>query len=115
MKKVQFGKTLYLNEYTEYDKTSLHKLFGKLYDQLNKAEESGLKKVYAQFQSTMDPYENAIGPVEVEIRGERELYPHEVRDNLEQKRIQALATKLKVTFYEASVVDRLEKANKVKL
>jgi hypothetical protein len=115
MKEDQFGEDIYLNEYTEYDKTTLHQLFGELYDKLDKAEQSGFKGVFVQFRSTTDPYETYAGPVEVQVRGQRGLNMFEKAEEEEQKRIEALSRKLGVTFYEASVVDRLEKAKKVKL
>lgn len=115
MREVQFGEDTYLNAYEEYDKTSLHKLFGELYDKLDKAEQAGLKNTYVTFESTIDPYETYAGPVEIKVMGYRKPNEREKAEELEQQRIEALAKKLNVTFHEACIVDRLEKANKVKL
>lgn len=118
MRKVetQFGEDIYLNEYTEYNEKELGVLFSDLRGKLIEAEKSGLTDVYVQFRSTLEPYEdNSTGPVEVQVRGYRELNSLEKVQQKEQERIQNLANKLGVTFYEASVVDRLEKQKKVKL
>lgn len=116
MKEDQFGETRYLNCYEKYNKTELHKLFGELYDQLDKAEQAGFTEVHVVFESTIDPYEPyPPGPVEVTVAGQRELRPEELEEEEVQHRIYNLAAKLGITFYEASVVDRLEKAKKVKL
>lgn len=112
----QFGSDIYLNECTEYDVHELEKLFINLLKQMNGASKSGLKNVFVQFRSTLDPYEaGCTGPVEVQIRGYRELNSLEKMEQQEQERIQALADKLGITFYEASVADRLEKQKKIKL
>ncbi len=73
MKETQFGDSIDLSAFTKYDTPALHKLFGELYDQLDKAEQSGLKEVFVQFRSRFDPYDNFSMPVEVSIRGKREL------------------------------------------
>lgn len=112
----RYGSDIYLNEYTEYNVHELEELFIKLLKQMNEATKSGLENVFVQFSSTLEPYEdNCIGPVEVQVRGYRKLNSLEKVEQQEQERIQALANKLGVTFYEASVVDRLEKQKKVKL
>ena len=112
----QFGEDIYLNEYTEYNEEELGVLFSNLRGKLVDAEKSGLTDVFVQFRFTLEPYEAmSTGPVEVQVRGYRELNSLEKVQQKEQERIQDLAIKLGVTFYEASVVDRLEKQKKVKL
>ena len=110
----QFGRDIYLNQYTEYDEEGLGDLILDLKDKLEAAKKSGLTRVFVQFRSTLEPYENcSCGPVEVQVRGYRGCtYEEKVKEE-EQKRIQALADKMGVSFYEASVVFRLEKLNKV--
>lgn len=110
----QFGETLYLNEYTEYDEEDLGDLFIDLKDKLEAAKKSGLTNVFVQFRSTLEPYEDcSCGPVGVQVRGHRGCTHEELLRKEEQKRIQVLADKMGITFYEASVVSRLEKLNKV--
>lgn len=112
----QFGEDIYLSEYTEYDEEDLGDLFISLKDKIDQAKQSGLTGAYVQFRSTLEPYEdNSTGPVEVQIRGYRELNSLEKVQQREQERIRELATKLGISFYEASVVDRLEKQKKLKL
>lgn len=116
MRTQKFGQDIFLPDYESYNKAALLELFERLSGELEKAEQSGLKNVRLVFSSTLEPYEDCcVGPVEVKISGDRELNDFEKAQELEQKRIGALAKKLNVTFYEASLVDRLEKANKVKL
>lgn len=116
MKEEQYGQDDYLSEYTEYDKASLRELYESLLSKMEDAEKSGLKNVFVQFSSTLDPYEDcSLGPVQVQTIGHRELNLWEKAQQLEQERIQNLATKLGITFYEAGVVDKLEKQKKVKL
>lgn len=111
----QFGEVTYLNYYEEFDKISLHKLFGDLYAKLDEAEQAGFKDPYVVFESTIDPYDPLPGPVEIQVRGQRKLTVGEELELKEEERIEALSKKLGVTFYEASVIDRAQKVGKVKL
>ena len=114
MKEVQHGESLYLNEYTEYDSDDLASLYRSLQTKMWQAAASGLKNVFVQFRSTLEPYEDcSAGPVEVQIRGQRGLTVYEQSQQAEHTRVEKLAKELGVTFYEASVVDRLKKAGKV--
>jgi hypothetical protein len=110
----QFEKAVYLQEYTEYNQEELDSLFVSLKDNLQAAKGSGLTSVFVQFRSTLEPYEdNSCGPVEVQIRGYRDLNKFEIIQAYEQSRIQLLADSLGVSYYEASVVDRLRASGKV--
>lgn len=114
MKEVQHGESIYLNEYTEYDIESWADLVEGVDKRVEQATASGLKNVFVQFRSTLEPYEDcSAGPVEVQIRGQRELTSFEQAQRSEQTRIEKLAKELGVTFYEASVVDKLKKAGKL--
>ncbi len=116
MKKDKFGEDIYLNEYTSYEHDDLCDLFATLKDRLKQAEENGLTKTYVRFASTLEPYErDSTGPVEVTVWGERPLTTREIRQEQEQKRIEALANEMGISFYEAATVDRLQKANKVEV
>lgn len=97
MKEVQHGESIYLNEYTEYDTGSWADLVEDVDKRMEQAAASGLKSVFVQFRSTLEPYEDcSTGPVEVQIRGKRELTSFEQAQQ-----------------YEASVIDRLKKAGKL--
>ncbi len=115
MIEAQFGKTTYLDVSDQYNKTSLHKLFGNLYDKLDKAEQAGFKDSYLVFESTIDPYDPYPGPVEVKIMGYRQPNAEELADRKQAEYLQGLADRMGVTYYEASVVDRLQKSGKVSL
>lgn len=116
MKEDKFGEDIYLNEYTSYEHDDLCDLFATLKDRLKQAQENGLAKTYVKFASTLEPYDrDSTGPVEVTVWGERPLTLKEIKDEEERKRVQALATKMGITFYEAATVDRLQKANKVEV
>lgn len=116
MREDKFGEDIYLNEYTSYENDDLCDLFATLKDRLKQAQENGLTKTYVRFASTLEPYErDSTGPVEVTVWGERALTQTEIRAEQEQKRIQALADKLKISYYEAATVDRLQNANKVEV
>lgn len=110
----QFEENIYLQEYTEYNQEELDALFVSLKDKLQAAKESGLTSVFVQFRSTLEPYEdNCSGPVEVQIRGYRDLNKFEIIKAFEESRIQLLAVSLGVSYYDASVVDRLRASGKV--
>lgn len=111
----QYGEDTYLEEYTQYDDDSLRHLCEDLISRMKEARDNGLTNVYAVFHSTFIPHSDELGGVKVQIWGERELNSLEKTREKEQERIQALADNLGVTFYEASVVDRLEKQKKIKL
>jgi hypothetical protein len=115
MIEAQYGEDIYLDCSEEYNKAELHKLFGDLYDKLDKAEQSGFKDPYVVFESTLDPYDPYPGPVEVRIMGHRQPNAQELAEQVQQKYLQDLADQMGVTYYEASVVDRLQKTGKVNL
>lgn len=114
MIEAQYGEDIYLNCYEQYDKTSLHKLFGDLYAKLDEAEQAGFKNPYVVFESTIDAYDPYPGPVEIKIMGDRALTQAEEDAQAYQKKVEALAKELGVTFYEASVVNRLKEEGKIK-
>jgi hypothetical protein len=109
----QFGETLYLDKYTKYNEADLEALFLALREDVRQAANAGFSKVYVQFESTMDPYEDYEGPVMVQIRGDRVLNQVEIEKRQEQERIDSLASDLNISFYEALAVDRLQKLGKI--
>jgi hypothetical protein len=111
----QFGETTYIQNYARFNKTDLHKHFGTLYDKLDKAEQAGFRDPYVVFSSTMEPYEDYCGDVEVRIMGDREANTQELAEQAQQKYLQDLADQMGVTYYEASVIDRLQKSGKVRV
>ena len=114
-KKDDYGLPLIIGRYTDFTRPELNKLFVAISDKMDEAAASGWKDVKVSFQSTMEPYEDFPGDVEIEIKGLRKLDQVELDAQKEQSRVGSLAVKLGISFYEASVVDRLEKANKIKV
>jgi hypothetical protein len=109
----QFGETLYLDKYTRYNEADLEALFLALKEDVRQAGNAGFLKVYVQFESTIDPYEDYEGPVMVQIRGNRVLNQVEIEKRQEEERIVSLASDLNISFYEASAVYRLQKLGKI--
>ena len=115
MRDDQFGQDIYLSEYDEYDGAGIEALFSELKEKMSQALSAGFSKVYVQFNSTVDGYDKTTGPVEVQIRGQRNLTEKELKIVAEQKRIRDLATKLKISYYDATTIDRLQKSGKIGL
>lgn len=111
----RYGEVRTIGRYPEFTRSELNKLFVSISNTIDEAVASGWKDVKVSFQSTIEPYEDCPGDVEVEINGLRKLDETELEKQSEQARIQLLAVKLGISFYEASVVDRLEKIGKVKV
>jgi hypothetical protein len=114
MRLKNYGEPKEVSVFDKYNKEELMFLFNELLNSLDSAEVNGFKDPYVTFQSTLEPYEdNTTGPVEIFIQGYVPLTPFEIAQEKEQKRITELSKDLGVSFYEASVVDRLRKAGKV--
>ena len=113
--KDQFGEITRIQNYARFNKIELHKYFGALYDELDKAAAAGFKDPYVIFESTIEPYEDYCGPVEVRIMGHRQPNAQELAEQAQQKYLQDLADQMGVTYYEASVIDRLQKSGKVRV
>ena len=115
MRKQRFGDTYSISTSNYYKSEELKELFVELRGLLKSAEEAGLKDPYLVFSPSREPYEDYLGPVEVDVWGYRPLTTKEVAEEVKEKIIYALAEKLGVSFYEASVVHRLNSKGKVKL
>jgi len=111
----QIGLPIVVDNYERYDQTKLSVLFHEISDKFEDAKSSGYKDIWVTFNSTIAPYEEYPGCVEIEINGLREKTEAEKSLERDQKRLVKLAAKLGISFYEASVVDRLEKVGKVKV
>ena len=115
MRDDQFGQDIYLDTLDQYDGAEIEALFSVLKENMSQALRAGFSKVYVQFNSTVDSYDKTTGPVEVQIRGQRNLTEKELKIVAEQKRIQDLATKLEISYYDAATIDRLQKSGKIGL
>ena len=92
----------------------LRSFFEDLFDKVLDAEEEGWKNVTVTFESTIEPYEDYPGDVEILISGYRGKTQQELKDEDKQKEITKLSKKLGVTYYEASIVKRLYDENKLR-
>ena len=108
MKEVKFGTEVYISDHTKYNKEQLEDLFHNLKQTMGEAESQGLRGVFVQFSSTMESYEDYLGPVEVQVRGYRELNWMERKKEEELKGIEELAKTLGCTVYEAAVYNSLK-------
>ena len=89
--------------FSEHDEVS----FSGLFDQITKAVEAmdSPKGVPLKFyiKSTMEPYEDSLGPAVLVATWQRSLSKKEIAEEKWREETQAYATKLGITFYEATV------------
>ena len=98
----------YLNEYSEYTKEDIVAIIDDLF-----SKASHLTNPKLVFESTMEPYEDYPGDVEVYVQGMRHATEQEIEEYRKQAEIQALAKKLGVTFYEAKTIQDLKQRGKI--
>ena len=110
MKNMREGQTspIYLSKHSQYTKKQFIAIIDDLFD---KAEHLTNPKLV--FESTIEPYENYPGDVEVYVWGMRPVTEQEIEEDQKQAEIQALAKKLGVTFYEAETIQDLKQRGKI--
>ena len=110
MTNMREGKTdsTYLNKYEEYTKDDIVAIIDDLFEKAKYLHNPKLV-----FESTMEPYEDYPGPVEVYVTGMRPATEKEIEEDRKQVETQALAKKLGVTFYEAATILDLKKRGKI--
>ena len=110
MKNMREGQTssIYLSKHSQYTKEQFIDIIDDLFD---KAEHLTNPKLV--FESTMEPYEDYPGDVEVYVWGMRPATEQEIEEDQKQAEIQALAKKLGVTFYEAKTIQDLKQRGKI--
>lgn len=101
----------YLSENTEYQTQTLLKVFEFLFE---KGQKAGLEGCFLRFSSTMEPYEDYLGPVQVTVCGYRKLNARELDELKTEKDVSNLAKEMGITFYEAQVVYNLKQQGKLK-
>lgn len=89
---------VYISEYEEYSPEDVYEKCKKL---IEKAENQGLEGCYLKFNSTMEPYEDYLGPVKIMAVGYRKLNIEEKQQLKEQDEISALAKAKGISVYEA--------------
>ena len=110
MKNMREDKTdcIYLNKYSEYTKEDIVTIIDDLFDKAGHLTNPKLV-----FESTMEPYEDYPGDVEVYVCGMRPATEEEIEEDRKQAEIQALSKKLGVTFYEAVTILDLKQRGKI--
>ena len=77
------------------------------------AKEKGLQNCYLKFSSTMDSYEDVLGPVGVTVCGYRKLNGHEKSQMEREEAVFALAKDRGITYHEASTLLSLQERGKI--
>ena len=110
MKNMREDRTdcIYLNKYSEYAKEDIVAIIDDLFEKAKYLHNPKLV-----FESTMDPYEDYPGDVEVYVQGMRPATEQEIEEDRKQAEIQALAKELGVTFYEAATILNLKQRGKI--
>lgn len=92
-----------LDEYDEYDIDRLVEVFKTI---ISEAEANGYTDVKLKFESTMIPYEDCLGSPQVFAVGLRKKTEDEKKKEREYNRIDKLACKLGIPYYEASILEK---------
>ena len=100
----------YLNEHVEYQPEDLLEIFSKL---MTIAKEEGLQGCYLKFGSTMTPWEDYLGPVQLTVCGYRKLSTKEKAEQEQTNAIWDLAKEKSITFHEASTLMSLKERGKL--
>ena len=97
-----------LNRYSEYTKEDIVAIIDDLF-----SKASHLTNPKLVFESTMEPYEDYPGDVEVYVQGMRHATEQEIEEDRKRAEIQALSKELGVTFYEAATILNLKQRGKI--
>lgn len=100
----------YLNEHVEYQPEDLLELSSKL---MAIAKEEGLQGCYLKFESTMTPWEDYLGPVQLTVCGYRKLNTKEKAQQERDEAIWDLVEEKGITFHEASTLMALKERGKL--
>jgi hypothetical protein len=113
MKEISLDK-IYVSSWGRYTKEELTEMVEGWVKTLSNYEDKGFTDVYVTISSTIDPYDDSASDVEIEFNGSRPFTELEQAQQAEDERISKLATKLGVSYYEASLYDKLVKTGKIK-
>lgn len=100
----------YLSEDVEYRLDELTAIFEKLQ---TIAENKGLENCYLKFTSTMEPYEDYLGPVAITSCGYRKVNEKEKEEAAFEEEIDTLAKEMGILPYQARIVLQLKKEGKL--
>ena len=110
MKNMREDKTnpIHLSKCSQYTKEQFIDIIDDLF-----AKAAHLTNPKLVFESTIEPYEDYPGDVEVYVQGMRPSTGKEIEEDQEQVEIHRLAKELDVTFYEANTIVNLKKRGKI--
>ena len=100
----------HLSEHVGYQPEDLLEILSKL---MAVAKEEGLQGCYLKFKSTMEPWEDYLGPVLLTICGYRKLNTTEKAQQERDEAISDLAKEKGITFYEANTLMSLKEKGKL--
>ena len=100
----------HLGENVECQPEDLLELSSKL---MAKAKEEGLQGCYLKFSSTMEPWEDYLGPVRLTVCGYRKINAKEKAEQERTDAIEALAKEKDITFHEALTLTSLGERGKL--
>jgi len=105
-----YTRAEYLNEHVEYQPEDLLELSSKL---MAIAKEEGLQGCYLKFGSTMTPWEDYLGPVQLTACGYRKLNTKEKAEQERTDAIWALVKEKSIEFHEARTLMSLKERGKL--
>ena len=97
-----------LNRYSEYTKEDIVAIIDDLF-----SKASHLTNPKLVFESTMEPYEDYPGDVEVYVQGMRPATEEEIKADREYTETVRISEEMGVTFYEAKTIQDLKKRGKI--
>ena len=101
-------KAIRLNGYTGYSQEEFISIIRELF--YNAGHLTSPKLI---FESTMAPYEDYPGPVEVYVKGLRHVTEAEIKADEEEKELRKLAKEMGVSVYEARIFQDLKQRGKI--
>ena len=105
-----YANEVHLSELEKYQPEDILDITSKL---IAVAKEKGLQNCYLKFSSTMEPYEDFLGPVEITVCGYRKLNGHEKSHLEREEAVFALAKDKGITYHEASTLLSLQERGKL--
>ena len=110
MKNMREDKTnvIRLNGYTGYSQEEFISIIDELF--YNAGHLTNPKLI---FESTMQPYMDFPGPVEVCVKGLRHVTEAEIKAEEEEKELRRLAREMGVSVYEARIFQDLKQRGKI--
>ena len=110
MKNMREDKTnaIRLNGYTGYSREEFISIVDEMF--YNAGHLTSPKLI---FESTLEPYEDYPGPVEVYVKGFRHVTEAEIKADEEEKELRRLAREMGVSVYEARIFQDLKQRGKI--